>query len=440
MSVLSDDLHTLSYEAALYFYPLVLMDITRLQALNAPAASPVGGAPNQFHHLRAFPSAEFRAVVRPNFDTLYSSAWLDLTGGPVTVQAPDTDDRYYMLPMLDMWSDVFANPGKRTTGTAAQDFVVAPSGFTGELPANLPVIWAPTPHVWIIGRTQTNGPADYPNVHKIQDGLGISALSRSPRPERALPAGFDATADPLRLVNDMDPLDFFGYAADLLGVNRPHPTDFSILARLAGLGIVAGKPFRPDDFDAQQRSEIAGGWAAAVHDLVAQVVAMGTHVNGWAVVKDNIGVYGNAYLQRALIALIGLGANPPEDAVYPLLLADADGEPVVGERDYVLHFDAQSLPPATAFWSVTMYDGEGYQVANEINRFAIGDRDELAFNSDGSLDIYLQRTNPGPERVSNWLPAPAGPLGVTMRLYAPKPTALDGTWSPPPVRKAQVGA
>jgi hypothetical protein len=442
VSVLSDDLRTLSYEAALYFYPLVLMDITRLQALNAPADSPFGGTPNQFHHVRTFPSADFRAVVRPNFDTLYSSAWLDFTGGPVIVHAPDSDDRYYMLPMLDMWSDVFANPGKRTTGTAAQDFVVAPTGFTGELPADLPVIWTPTPHVWIIGRTQTNGPPDYPNVHKIQDGLGITTLSPTsqPAPEGALPPGFDATTEPLRLVNGMEPLDFFAYAADLLAVNPPHPTDFSVLARLTGLGIAAGKSFRPSDFDPQQRGEIAAGWAAAVHDVAASLAGIGTRANGWLIIKDNIGVYGNAYKQRALVALVGLGANPPEDAVYPMLEADADGDPIMGERDYVLHFDADNLPPATAFWSVTMYDGEGYQVANEIDRFAIGDRDKLAFNADGSLDIYVQRTNPGPERASNWLPAPGGPLGVTMRLYAPKPPVLDGSWSPPPVRKAQVGA
>jgi hypothetical protein len=435
MSVLSDDLRTLSYEAALYFYPLMLMDVTRLQALNKPAgSSPIAGPPNQFHHIRAFPSAEFRGVVRPNFDTLYSAAWLDLTAGPVIVHAPDTDDRYYMLPMLDMWTDVFANPGKRTTGTAAQDHVVAGLGYAGELPAGLPVICAPTPHVWIIGRTQTNGPDDYPNVHRVQDGYGITELV--PRPAQALDVGYDTSTEPLRVVNGMDPLDFFGYAATLLGVNPPHLTDFSVLARITGLGIVAGKPFSAGDFDAQQRSDIAAGFAAALQDIMTSLGTMGTRANGWTILKDNIGVYGNAYLQRALVGLVGLGANPPEDAVYPMLTADADGEPVTGDQDYVLHFEADRLPPVAAFWSVTMYDAEGYQVANEINRFAIGDRDKLAYNADGSLDLYLQHTNPGPERVANWLPAPRGPLGVTMRLYAPQRAALDGTWTPPPARKA----
>ena len=123
------------------------------------------------------------------------------------------------------------------------------------------------------------------------------------------------------------------------------------------------------------------------------------------------------------------------DAIYPLLITDADGEPVTGDTDYVIHFDAEQLPPVAAFWSITMYDSEGFQAANELDRFAIGDRDDLAYNTDGSLDIYIQHDRPGPEHLSNWLPAPKGPLGITMRLYAPGPAALDGTWKPPPVRK-----
>jgi hypothetical protein len=435
MGILSADLRTLSYEATVYFYPLVIMDVTRRQITNTPAGSTPGfGPPNQFHHLREFPPAEFRAVVRPNFDTLYSIAWLDLTAGPVIMHAPDTDDRYYMLPMLDMWSDVFANPGKRATGTAAQDLVVAPPRYGGPVPEGLPVISAPTPYVWIIGRTQTNGPADYPAVHKVQDGYRITVPGRAP--EHTIDPDYDTTAEPLRVVNGMDPLDFLSYAADLLAVNPPHPTDFSQLARIAKLGLAAGKPFDPKRFDAGQRADIKAGREAALRDMALAAPRIGTRVNGWNIVTENIGVYGNAYFTRAVIALGGLGANPPEDAIYPLLTTDGSGEPVTGEHDYVIHFDAGKLPPAGAFWSITMYDGEGYQVANEINRFAIGDRDPLRFNPNGSLDLYLQHTNPGPERESNWLPTPLGPLGVTMRIYAPKREALDGTWSPPAVNRA----
>ncbi len=166
-----------------------------------------------------------------------------------------------------------------------------------------------------------------------------------------------------------------------------------------------------------------------------RAAALAPPVNGWQMVTEALGVYGNAYLRRAVVAMVGLGANQPEDAVYPLLIADADRRPLDGANDYVLHFEADELPPVGAFWSVTMYDEDGFQAANPINRFAIGDRDELTFGADGSLDLYLQHEKPGGGKESNWVPAPRGPLGVTMRLYAPEPQVLDGRWVPPAVRR-----
>jgi hypothetical protein len=434
MSLLSGDPRSLSYDAYTYLYPLVTMEVSRRQATNVEADTKPGfGPPNQFHHLRAFPSADFRAVVRPNFDTLYSSAWLDLTAGPVVIHAPDTDDRYYMLPMLDMWTDVFANPGKRATGTDNQDFVVVGPGYSGELPQGRYVIEAPTPWVWIIGRTQTDGPADYSAVHTVQDGYTITPLRQT---DHTIDPSQDTTTEPLRQVNGMGAVEFFSYACEALLVNPPHATDFSILARIANLGIVPGEHFDPSGLDAGVLGEIEAGATTAREAIAGNIAGFGTEVNGWSIATETIGVYGNAYLKRATVALAGLGANPPEDAVYPVLLADSDGDPTTGEQNYVVHFDADKLPPVDAFWSITMYDAEGYQVANELDRFAIGDRDPLRYNPDGSLDIYIQHTTPGPDHEANWLPAPTGPLGITMRLYAPRPQVLDGRWSPPPVTKA----
>lgn len=435
MSVLSDDLRTLSYEAYVYLYSLVTMDITREQQTNTPAgALPGFGPPNRFHHLRAYPDANFRGVVRPNFDTLYSSAWLDLSEGPVQVHVPDSGDRYYMLPILDAWTDVFANPGKRTTGTAELDFVIVGPGYTGELPTGLPVIYAPTPSAWMIGRTQTNGPADYAAVNRFQDGLTITELGRTSsfRGDPALATG----AEPLRQVNTMPATAFFARAAAALKVNPPHYTDFSQLARIAALGIVPGEDFDPARFSPADLEAIDAGVAAARTALAVAPKTIATPVNGWASVLGTIGVYGNDYFKRSAITLAGLGANPPEDAIYPLLTADSDGDPLDGEHDYMIRFDAGALPPVAAFWSVTMYDDEGFQIPNELNRFALGDRDDLRYNPDGSLEIHISRENPGPDRESNWLPSGAGILGITMRLYAPRPEALDGTWAPPPVRKA----
>lgn len=434
MTILSNDLTTLTREAYLYLYPLVTMEVGRQQAINLPAnAKPGYGPANEFHHLREFPRADFRAVVRVNFDTLYSGAWLDLTAGPVELDLPDTQDRYYTLPLYDMWTDVFASPGQRTTGTGPQRYLITPPGWTGAVPDGIPVIPAPTPYVWIIGRIQTNGADDYGFVRRIQDGMAIRPLQ--PTPHHQIDPNHDTTTDPLKVVNDMSPLDFFGYAAEVLTRNPAHLTDFSILARISHLGLVPGQPFDPSRFDSEQRGRLEAGATTALRDMVAGIPAIGSAANGWTNLSDTTGVYGNKYFVRAVVTLAGLGANPPEEAVYPLLVSDADGEPVVGERDYVLHFDRDQLPPVAAFWSLTMYDAEGFQVPNELNRFALGDRDPLRYNADGSLDLYLAHHNPGSERQPNWLPTQPGPLGATMRLYAPTDEVLEGRWHPPAVRK-----
>ena len=438
VSTLSSDVKTLSREAYTYLYPLVTMEVTRLQSSNV--TEPTGalaGPPNTFRHVRSFPDADFRAVVRPNFDTLYSTAWLDLSHGPQVVHVPDTDDRYYLLPMLDMWTNVFACPGKRTSGTGEADFLVVPPGWSGDVPDGMTLIGAPTPHVWIIGRTQTNGPADYPAVHAIQDGFSIRPLDPSTAVRPAIDPDADMSTEPLELVNGLSAVAFFTWAAKLLSINPPHDTDFSVLARIANLGIVPGQDFDPGRFTPAELAELQAGATEALTELMGSLPKLGHHANGWVSFLDAMGVYGNFYLKRAMVALVGLGANPEEDAVYPILTADADGEPLVGGASYVLHFEKAELPPVFAFWSLTMYDEEGYQVANDLDRFAIGDRDPLSYGADGSLDLYLQPTSPGAAKEANWLPtSTSGRLGITMRLYGPTSRVLSGEWSPPPVRKA----
>lgn len=436
MSIIADDLTTLAREAYVYLYSLVTMEVTRRQQTSPDAADrPMGTSPNAFAHLDEFPSAEFRAVVRPNFDTLYSSAWLDLTTGPVAIDIPDSGDRYYMLPMLDMWTDVFAAPGKRTTGTGPQRFVITPPGYAGTLPDDGTVIEAPTPHVWVIGRTQTNGPDDYPAVGEFQERFAITAFGDVPA---SPPPEIDLDVEPLRLVNGLSALDYFALAAEALAENGAHRTDFSVLARMTKLGVVPGKPFDADAFTADEVAQLEVG-AAQARAQMADLRTAGRLVNGWQVIADPIGVYGNDYLMRARVTLAGLGANPPEDAIYPVLVADSSGQPLAGNNSYTIHFEADRLPPVDAFWSVTMYDAEGYQVANPLNRFALGDRDPLRYNADGSLDLYLQHSDPGGERTTNWLPTPSeGPLGVTLRLYAPHADVLAGAWTPPPVQRSDA--
>ena len=435
------DLHDLAVEAYVYLYPLVMMDTTRRVSTNAPAGVKPGLGPmNAFHHFLAFPRADFRTVVRPNFDTLYSSAWLDLTRGPVIVSAPDTKGRYYLLPMMDMWTDVFAAPGKRTSGTGAGHFAVIPPGWRGHLPEGVQRIDSPTPFVWIIGRTQTNGPQDYNTVHEVQKAYRITPLSlwgkaQSPLPYKPDPT-VDMKGDPLSQVNGMPAVRFFAAAAEILKVNPPHATDWSTVSRLKRLGIEPGKSFDLDKADPAVKTALEKAPADALALLKEKAPSFARAVNGWQMNTDTMGVYGDYYLKRAYVALAGLGANQPEDAIYPINISDADGKPVDGANNYVLHFAKNDLPPVGAFWSVTMYDAEGFQVANAIDRFAIGDRDALTYNEDGSLDIYIQHDKPAADKIANWLPSPAsGPLGITMRLYAPKPEALDGRWAPPPIKR-----
>ena len=441
-TITEDEAHSIGVDAYLYFYPLVSMDVTRKQLTNMEAGpGSFGGPMNRFANIEAFPSADVRVVVRPNFDTLYSSGWLDLTKEPVVVSAPDTSGRYYLLPMLDMWTDVFASPGWRTTGTGAGNFLVTPPGWTGSVPADFTRISAPTPYIWVIGRTKTDGPPDYDAVHKIQDGYTITPLSQwGKAPEQPVvktDPSIDMKTPPKTTVDTMAAGPFFAYAAELMKLHPPHLTDEPIIARMKRIGIEPGKSFDFDTLDPTIKKAVESAPADAQALMSWKLPTLARVANGWSMNTDTMGVYGNYYLKRALIAREGLGANLPEDAIYPLNLADQTGQPLDGTHKYTIHFDKAAIPPVNAFWSITLYDQEGFQVANPLNRFAVSSWMPFKYNPDGSLDLYFQNGSPGAEKESNWLPAPKEPFNLTMRLYAPKPEALTGKWNPPPVIKAQ---
>jgi hypothetical protein len=433
------DAHDIGVTAYTYFYPLVTMDLTRRQLTNVARAEGINAPMNTFASLAAFPPADMKAVVRPNFDTLYSSGWLDLTGEPMIVSVPDTQGRFYLLPMLDMWTDVFASPGWRTTGTQAADFALVPPGWSGVLPAGVVRIDAPTPYVWIIGRTKTDGPDDYDAVHQVQAGYKITPISRSGGTAAPVAGVVDATVDmktpPKVQVDTMPAARFFAYAAELLKLHPPHVTDQPIVAQMRRIGIERGKSFDIDKVDPAIKAGLAGAPEAALKLMAWKVASMARVANGWSMNTDTMGVYGNYYLKRAIVAQLGLGANLPEDAVYPLSLADDSGNPTDGGSAYILHFDKGATPPVDAFWSVTLYDSDGFQVANSLNRFAVSSWMPFEYNPDGSLDLYVQNASPGSAKESNWLPAPKGPFNLTMRLYAPRGDALTGKWNPPPVMK-----
>jgi hypothetical protein len=445
LQLTADQARAIGVDAYLYFYPLITMDITRKQFTNIELGKEFGKGPmNTFANIPAYPPADFKGVVRPNFDTLYSIAWLDLTKEPLVVSAPDTGGRYYLLPMLDMWTDVFASPGWRTTGTQAVNFLVTPTGWSGTVPSGLMRISAPTPHVWIIGRTQTNGPQDYDAVRKIQAGFRVTPVSewgKTPKPvEEQIDPTIDMKTPPKTQVDTMPAGKYFAYAAELLKMHAPHITDEPIIARMKGIGIEPGKSFDISTLDAALKKVLESIPEDAQKLMAWKVPTVARVANGWSMNTDTMGVYGNYYLKRAIIAQLGLGANLPEDAIYPMNLADQDGKPLDGANKYTLHFDKSAQPPVNAFWSITLYDAEGFQVANLLNRFAVSSWMPFKYNDDGSLDLYFQSESPGKDNEANWLPAPKGPFNLTMRLYSPRPDALTGKWNPSPIKKVEAVA
>lgn len=450
--ITEEQAHAIGMDAYVYFYPLITMDVTRKQLTNTNGEpGKIGGPPNRFNNIAEFPPADMKTVVRPNFDTLYSSAWLDLTKEPMVVSAPDTNGRYYLLPMLDMWTDVFASPGWRTTGTGAGHFLVAPAGWRPDLrdkfdefklPEGTQRIDAPTSHVWIIGRTKTDGPSDYDAVHKVQAGYKVTPLSEWGKETKPAEVKIDPSIDmktpPKTQVDTASAEAYFAYAAELLKVHAPHLTDQPILAQMKRLGIEPGKSFDLSKADPAVQKALSTVPRDAQALMAWKVKTLARVSDGWSMNTDTMGVYGNYYLKRAIVAQLGLGANLPEDAIYPLNLVDEDGQPLDGAHDYAIHFDKSELPPAKAFWSITLYDNKGFQVANALNRFAVSSWMPFHYNADGSLDLYFQTESPGKDKEANWLPAPAGPYNLTMRLYAPGSDALTGKWNPPSVVKTSV--
>lgn len=435
-----DKIYTLGKQAYIYAYPLVLMGVTEEVMTNVSAVDESHAPVNQFANIYTFPAPEFKEVIRPNVDTLYSSAWLNLEKEPIILSIPDSNNRYYLLPMLDAWTDVFASLGKRTTGTKKVDFVIVGPTWNGTLPNGLKKITAPTNIVWIIGRTQTNGVGDYQAVNEFQKNLHLTPLSAwgkgeyTPAANQVNPA-IDTKTPPPKQVENMDAVTFFKKFAELLKTNPPHPSDAAMLAELKQIGIIPGKDFDPSKLTSQQIELLNKAIQDAQTQIDNSINMEGKQQNGWNIALTHIGTYDNNYLARAVVARFGLGANIPQDAIYPFTIVDSTGQQLNGKNKYVMHFGKNNMPPVNGFWSLTMYDTDGYFVPNPINRYAIGDRDKLKLNADGSLDIYIQNEKPSEDKVSNWLPAPPGDFNLLLRFYWPKPAIQNGAWIIPGVKR-----
>lgn len=431
----------LATDAYIYGYPLVTMEMTRRVMTNVAAAEGTRAPMGQFARARTYPNASFRDVTAPNADTLYTMAWIDVGNEPWVLSIPDMKDRYFMVPMLDGWTNVFQVPGKRTTGTAAQTYAITGPGWKGTLPSDVKEYKSPTSIVWIVGRIYCTGtPEDYAAVHAEQDQFKLLPLSFYGKPYAPPPVAVDPSIDmkttTREQVNRMDPVAYFTLLAQLMKADPPAAADAPELARFAKIGLVAGK-----DFDASKlNADFAKRIPQVAFDRIMLQIKVNKaikNLNGW-IFDTETGSYGTDYLNRALVTAIGLGANRPQDAVYPMSLKDAEGRDYDGVNRYVMHFPKGQLPPVRGFWSLTMYDESMFFVANPLNRYSISPRQNLKSNPDGSIDLYLQNSSPGTDKETNWLPAPAGKFKLMLRMYWPNeksPSILNGTWTIPAVRK-----
>jgi hypothetical protein len=439
--VTQDEAAEIAREAYIYGYPLVTMEMTRRVMTNTVGPDGMRAPMGQFGHAREFPPITYRDVPGANADTLYSNAWLDLTEEPYILTIPDAEGRYFMMPMLDGWTDVFEVPGTRTTGTTAQTHAITGPNWDGELPTGVTRYEAPTNMVWIIGRTYTSATAqDYENVHAFQDRLSLVPLSAYGKdftpPEGAVDPDIDMTTSTKDQVTGIDAGTYFRLLASLLKTNPPKADDSEIVARMAKIGLVRGNDWDMSTLDPTTANILATAPQAGLAKIMSHAPNAGTIVNGWQITTP-AGVYGDDYLQRAYLNWQGPGWNRLEDSIYPITRADSEGNPLNGARSYALHFAKGELPPVKGFWSLTMYDSEGFFVPNPLDRVSVNQQSRFKFNEDGSLDLYIQKDSPGAETEDNWLPAPSGAFGLLMRLYWPSekpPSIVDGSWSPPPVR------
>lgn len=480
----------IAVDAYIYGYPLVTFDMARRQQTNVAESDAEHAPMGQMIKMRNYPAEDNHCCAAPNADTLYTIAWLDLSREPWIFSIPDMGDRYYILPMLDGFSEVFKVISSSSNGGQAGTYAITGPGWKGTLPEGVVRVASPTAMVWILGRIYCNGTQeDYGEVRALQDMFSLVPLSSHGKPYTPPPGvvdtDFDMRTSVRDQVNNLDIHTYFNYLARLMKANPPKPQDGVMVDRMAKIGLVPGKDFDPSKISSLKKEEIKTesrtalektgvqvssrphfaqgiGWPRK-HDLdteklgflenqglkvvpkvglleMALLLKQQETTNGWLYFTEGVGNFGTDYLLRGMANLLGPGWNRPEDAVYPLSMEDAQGNDYNGAKhNYTMRFEKGGMPPVDGFWSLTMYDEDLFFVPNPIDRYALSQRDTFITNPDGSIDLYLQAESPGSGKEANWLPAPKGKFKLVLRLYGPvksSPTILDNSWVPPPVKKA----
>lgn len=422
----------LARRATVFFFPLYEMWRTRWHTLHNPD-NPRRGRENAFAHARMLSNHRARVVTTPNNDTLYSNAWLDLSQGPLILSVPDTGDRYYSLAFMDAWTNNFAYVGRRTTGTKAGRYLVVGPDWPSRPPDGHAVVRAPTHMVWLLGRTVVDGPHDLDAAGAVMRGYTLEPSGDARSPTRLSSPEGPVSSDPA------DAARFFDVIRHARIGNAEPSRDQAELAALTPLrALWSGAGLSADD---AMWPDVRAGYTAARQMIrVGPAFGSGTVRNGWGVPPASLGNFGIQYGLRAIVALTGLAALEPAEAMYMTANVDADGQALSGAHRYVIRFEKDGLPPVDAFWSLSMYEitpeGRAFFVDNPLGRYAIGDRTRhLMLGADGALELYVQKDAPGGARDGNWLPAPDGPLRLTFRAYQPRAALLEGRYTLPPVRR-----
>ncbi len=448
-SLSPEEARQIAEDAYIYGYSLITTEVTRVQMSNVPKVEGLTAPIGQFINVPRYPPADYRGVSAPNADTLYSLGWLDLAE-PQVFSHPDMGDRFYLFELTDLWmSDLESSPSKRTADGKAANYLFTGPGWKGTVPAGMKHFPVATRYMVILGRTYADGTEqDYKAVNTLQAQYKITPLSAWGKPYTPVAPpidpnpGFSMTDKPQPVILAMGTEGYFNLMAKLMGGAAPPAADDApMVARMARIGIVPGKPFELGKLDPAVQAALKDIPQTALKKIESNRAALGSIVNGWVVTKG-LGTYGPAtYLKRAVVAAFGWPANQERDAVYPYTEIDFTGQKLTGANKYTLTFPKGATPPVNGFWSITMYmiDQGWWFVPNRLNKFTVSPRNNPKFNADGSLTLYFQNESPGADMEANWLPAPKGEFIPMLRMYWPKdasPSILNGTWTPPAVVKA----
>lgn len=431
---------SLAEQAYIYGYAIV-ENYKAMFSMAVSEGSPVYSGFNRYLHGRTLFDADYTAVVNANNDTLYSTAFADIRMEPLVISVPPTEDRYFVIQLVDMATDNFAYIGTRSTGRDGGDFLLLGPGHRGQTPDGpwTRVLSSPSEFVALATRTAIAGAADLPGVIAVQDGLKLRTLSEF---RGAAPlAPLDAVAFPLFDPSVYGTPRLFELLNFLLPFHSASRIDDRVLNRISAIGVGGHQVFDLDRFGGDIRRAIEAGTMRAQRLIEERGNSLGAVVDGWQQIP-RMGTYGDDYLFRAAVAWKFIYTNSPEEALYPIAETDSDGEPLSGDNRYQLRFAPGHLPPVEAFWSITLYDSESrLMVHNPIERYSIGDRTPgLRYGDDGSLTLFVQHQSPAPELMGNWLPAPKGRFYLNVRAYIPSASMIDGTYRLPAVSRVAQNA